>query len=59
MTELTRVYAVVYSNHEPPEVLDLYSNEAAALAHQAANPGAPLLVVEYRVADEYDPAGLS
>jgi hypothetical protein len=54
-----RVWAVVYGNYDPPEVLALYDNEAAAREHaDAQGPSADDLayeVIPWDVESEYRP----
>jgi hypothetical protein len=52
-TDLT-IWAVVYSNYEPPEVAAMYDNEAAAQAH-ADDLDGPWHVVAWRVRSTYEP----
>jgi hypothetical protein len=51
------VWAVVYGNYNPPELLALYDNEAAARAHAADAPddGLPYEVMPMTVLSEYRP----
>lgn len=51
---MVNVWAVIYSNYDPPEVASIYDNETAAEAH-ADDLDGPWYVQKWSVGSTYEP----